>query len=215
MIFMQMVISMQVAAILDFFYESSQFSFTVHIYKIDSKVLLALFISLWVSQLHLTYILYSLKKNYWMNEKIPCSRCCKVKSHRWIILQPFYICSLCMYNMKSMSLFRMNENSVIEQGLHCAASWPRNILVHSMIFIEIVYFMKQSHQQKYFQNYEESWSGCTFSGYVLHRFFSIFINKARVGRVGKLVCCIGLQYKVCDWLVPQPLCKCVKVVLQW
>ncbi len=27
-----------------------------------------------------------------------------------------------------------SENSVIEQGLYCAAPWPRNMLIHSMIF---------------------------------------------------------------------------------
>ncbi len=28
----------------------------------------------------------------------------------------------------------MSENSLIEQGLYCAALWPRNFLIHSMIF---------------------------------------------------------------------------------
>ncbi len=53
------------------------------------------------------------KKDHWMNEAIPYSRCCKVKS---------------LVNES------MSENSVIEQGLYFAAPWPKNILIHSMIF---------------------------------------------------------------------------------
>ena len=60
-----------------------------------------------------------------MNKKIPCSWCCKVKS---------------LFNVWKFSHWASNilvhwlKFSVIEQWLYFAAPWPRNILIHSVIF---------------------------------------------------------------------------------
>ena len=61
--------------------------------------------------------------------------------------------------------------------------------------LKSTYIMKQSYQQKYHKNYEESWSDCTFSGYVLYRFFSTFINR-EAGTV------IGMDSYVYETLSP-------------
>ncbi len=64
------------------------------------------------------HVLTLSKQNLWMNEDIPWSFCCKVKSWAKRICFHFH-CSL-------------RENSVFEQGLYCVTQWLNNILFHSM-----------------------------------------------------------------------------------
>ncbi len=65
------------------------------------------------------------KKNHWMNEDIPWSRCCTVKYlfNDWVFT---HINEQGDYLLSDWIL-------LIEQGIYFAAPWPRNILIHSMI----------------------------------------------------------------------------------
>ena len=81
---------------------------------------------------HLHVLILS-KQNLWMNEDIPWSCCCKVKSWAKRICFCFY-CSL-------------RENSFFEQGLYCVTLWLNNILFYSMnLFWECIMLIRSSFQ---------------------------------------------------------------------